>query len=82
MTLDFGGTATKGTDYVVSPADADEATSGYQLILPVESTSVRATLKAMADEVHDPNEKIEIMAMHEGAPVGAMQAVASPMTGP
>ena len=75
LTLDFGGTATKGTDYVVSPADADEATSGYQLILPVESTSVRATLKAMADEVHDPNEKIEIMAMHEGAPVGAMQAV-------
>ena len=75
LTFDLGGTATRGTDYVVSPADADEATSGYQLTLPVESTSVRATLKAMADEVNDPNEKIEIMAMHEGAAVGAMQAV-------
>ena len=75
LTLDFGGTATKGTDYIVSPADADVATSGYQLTLPVETSSVHATLKAMADEVHDPNEKIEIMAMHEGAAVGSMQAV-------
>ena len=75
LTLDFGGTATRGLDYVVSPADADEATSGYQLTLPAASSSAGVTLKAMADEVHDPNEKIEIMAMHEGTAVGALQAI-------
>ena len=75
LTLDFGGDATRGTDYVVSPADADRATSGHQLILPMESTEASATLKAVDDRVHDPNEKIEITAMHEGAAIGAMQAI-------
>ena len=75
LTLDFGGTATRGTDYVVSPADADQATSRHQLILPVGSRSVGVTVTAVDDDVHDPNETIEIMAMHEGTSVGAMQTV-------
>lgn len=75
LTLELGGAAVMGTDYRVSPADADRATPGHQLILPVASTSVRATVTAMADDVYDPNEKIEITAMHDGAAIGAMQVV-------
>ena len=33
VTLDFGGTAVEGTDYSVSPADADPVAAGHQVVL-------------------------------------------------
>ena len=71
----LSGTATNGSDYMVTPADADQEAEDYQVILPVESTSVEVTLKAMSDDVNDPDEKIEIAAAVKGKSVGNMQAV-------
>ena len=75
VTLALGGTATKGADYVVVPADADQDAEDYQVILPVESRSVAVTLKAMRDDVDDPDEKIEVSALLEGSEVDDVQAV-------
>ena len=75
VTLALGGTATKGTDYVVTPADADREAEDYQVVLPVESNSIKVTLKAMSDDVDDPDEKIEVVAMVEGRVAGDMRAV-------
>ena len=75
VTLALGGTATKGDDYVVSPGDADQQAPGYQALLPVESTSVEVTFKAMSDEVDDPDEEIEVSPMLDGDEVGGMQSI-------
>ena len=75
LTLALAGTATKGDDYMVSPGDADQQAPGYQALLPVESTSVEVTFKAMSDEVDDPDEKIEVSPMLDGDKVGDMQAI-------
>ena len=75
LTLSLTGTATRGADYMVSPADADAATADYQVILPVDSRSVDVVFTAMDDDVQDPSEKLEIRAMHDGNAVGAMQAI-------
>ena len=75
LTFALAGTATKGDDYEVSPGDADQEAPGYQALLPVESTSVEVTFKAMSDEVDDPDEKIEVSPMLEGDKVGDMQAI-------
>ena len=75
VTLALAGTATKGDDYVVSPGDADQQAPGYQALLPVESTSVEVTFKAMSDEVDDPDEEIEVSPMLDGDKVGDMQAI-------
>ena len=75
VTLSLDGTATMGTDYTVSPADADEGTRGFQVILPGESTSTEVTIKAMSDNVDDPNETIEVSAALDGDAIGDMQVV-------
>ena len=75
LTFALAGTATKGDDYVVSPGDADQQAPGYQALLPVESTSVEVTFKAMGDEVDDPDEEIEVSPMLDGDKVGDMQAI-------
>ena len=75
VTFALGGTATKGSDYMVTPTDADQEAEDYQVILPVESNSVEVTLKAMSDDVDDPDEKIELAAAVDGKSVGNMQAV-------
>ena len=75
LTFALAGTATKGDDYVVSPGDADQKAPGYQALLPVESTSVEVTFKAMSDDVHDPDEEIEVSPMLDGDKVGDMQAI-------
>ena len=69
------GTATMGADYTVSPADADEGSPGFQVVLPGASTSTEVTLKAMSDNVNDPNEKIEVSAALDGDAIGDMQEV-------
>ena len=75
LTFALAGTATKGDDYVVSPGDADQQAPGYQALLPVESTSVEVTFKAMGDEVDDPDEEIEVSPMLDGDKVGDMQSI-------
>ena len=75
LTFGLGGTATMGADYAVSPSDADNGMPGYQVILPAQSTSVGLTIKAMSDNVDDPNEKIEVSAALDGDAIGDMQAV-------
>ena len=75
LTFALAGTATKGDDYVVSPGDADQQARGYQALLPVESTSVEVTFKAIGDEVDDPDEEIEVSPMLDGDKVGDMRAI-------
>ena len=75
VTLRLEGTASRGADYVVSPADADAQAADYQVNLPANSRSVDVTFRAMDDDARDPNEKIEVRAVHDGAPVGAMQTI-------
>ena len=73
VTLALGGTATKGADYVVTPPDADQEAEDYQVVLPVESNSIQVTLKAMSDDVNDPDEKIEVAAVVDGRVAGDMR---------
>ncbi|MYE05858.1 MAG: hypothetical protein F4Y04_01305, partial [Chloroflexi bacterium] len=44
VTLGFSGTATYGTHYRVSPADADGETQGHQVVLPAGAASVPVTV--------------------------------------
>lgn len=75
VTLSLDGTASLGNDYTVSPVDADEEMEDYQVVLPGKSASTEVTIKAMSDDVDDPDEKIEVSAAHEGNEVGDMQAI-------
>ena len=75
VTLALGGTATRGVDYTVSPADADTGMPDYQVVLPARSTSAEVTLRAMSDDVDDPSEMIEVSAELDGARIGNMQSV-------
>ena len=75
LTFALAGAATKGDDYEVSPGDADQQAPGHQALLPVKSTSVEVTFKAMGDEVDDPDEEIEVSPMLDGDKVGDMQSI-------
>ncbi len=75
LTFRLDGNATMGADYAVSPSDADDGMPGYQVVLPAQAASVGLTLKAMSDEVDDPNEKIEVSAALDGEGIGDMQSV-------
>ena len=66
IALGFGGTATKGTDYSV---DAESLT------LTTGQTSVSTTVRAVDDEVMDPNETIDITATLDGEGIGTKQTV-------
>ena len=46
VTLTFGGSAVYGTDYGVSPVDADANATGHQVLLPAETASVQVTVTA------------------------------------
>ena len=70
VTFGLGGTATKGVDYKVSPADADAAASGHQLVLPAGSRSVKMTFTAQDDDVRDPDEEIRVSVAHDGHAIG------------
>lgn len=49
VTFAFSGTATKDADYKVSPADADKAMSGHQVVLRSGSRSVKVTTMSRID---------------------------------
>ncbi len=71
LTFAFAGSATKGDDYEVAPADADAAASGHQVALRAGSKSAKLTLTARNDDVADPDEKIEISVTHAGDAIGS-----------
>ena len=66
ISLGFGGTATKGTDYSV---DAESLT------LTAGQTTVSTTVRAVDDEVTDPDETIEITASLGREQIGTTQTV-------
>ena len=66
ITLSFGGSATKGTDYSV---DAESLT------LTAGQSSVSTTVRAVDDPLTDPNETIEITATLNGGQLGTKQTV-------
>ena len=75
VTFTLGGTATEGTDYVVTSGDADEGTPGYQVALPAGSTRAGVTLRAMDDQIDDPGEQIEVSAVLDGSAFGEPAAI-------
>ncbi len=69
ITLSLSGTAAMGEDYMIDRPD-------LTLILAAGMTeSAPVTLTAMDDSINDGDEMIEIVAMLDGTPVGAMQTV-------
>ena len=75
LALALAGTASEDIDYVVTPADADEATSDHQVILSAGSTSVDVTFTTLDDDIEDSNESIEISATHDGEAIGSIQTI-------
>ena len=75
VTLRFAGAAIQGVDYTVTPDDDDDDAPDHQMPLPAGSKSVEMKLKAMSDEVDEPDEKIEVSAAHDGAAIGEMRAI-------
>ena len=66
VTLTFGGTAVKGTDYTVS---------SETLTVGVGEHSVTATVTAMNDDVDEDSETILVDAAHDGSAVGTQQTI-------
>ena len=66
ITLTFGGTAVKGTDYTVS---------SETLTIGVGEHSVTTTVIAVNDDVDDDDETILVSAAHDGSSVGTQQTI-------
>ena len=75
ITLSFAGTAAPGTDYTVSPADADDGVPGHQIVLAAGRASTDIILTAVANDVAEDVKEIEIAAALDGGGFGATQAV-------
>ena len=68
FTLYFRGSATRGLDYTVSPADTNASADayGHQVELPTGADSITLTVTATDDAVDDPSERIVVWAkLHE-----------------
>ena len=76
ITVSFGGPATFGVDYTVSPADADTA-DGYQVILPVETMATNFTITAVGDTEAEPCDRIVVSARYgdDGTVFGLQQEI-------
>ena len=75
VTFAFAGTATEDSDYRVTPADADDATTDHQVILLAGSTSLDVTLTAVDDDTEDSNEEIEVSATLGGEAIGSTRTI-------
>ena len=83
VTLDFGGTAVEGTDYSVSPPDADPDIAGHQAVLlgsdsfladgiaSVGDSSVEVTVTAMANADAEGNRTVEVSGELDGTDIGS-----------
>ena len=70
VTLTFSGTATLGTHYSVSPADADTNAAGHQVVLPAETASVSVTVTATANDSADGNRTVAVAGEFDGRDIG------------
>ena len=66
VTLSFGGSAVYGTHYGVSPVDADANTTGHQVLLPAETSSVEVTVTAVDNATVDGGRTIEVVGSLDG----------------
>ena len=76
VTLTFGGNAMKDTHYAVTPSDADGEEMGHQVwLLRHDSggSSVKLTVTATANDIHDGPRTIEVDAFLDGESLGATQ---------
>ena len=58
VTLNLRGTAAPGTDYTVTPADADTSAPGHQVTISEEKDTVTLTLSPINDSTADPCEAV------------------------
>ncbi len=70
VTLTFGGTATGGTHYTVSPADADAVAANHQVVLTKETGSVEVTVTAAANSSADGNRTVTVAGALGGTSIG------------
>ncbi len=71
VTFTLSGTAAAGSDFTVTPVDADGGTPGHQVRLRAGSTSAQLTVTAVDDGVEDIGEQIEISAALDGTAIGS-----------
>ena len=70
VTLTFGGTATRGTHYGVSPADADTGAAGRQVALPAGDSAVAVTVTAAGNTTADGNRTVVVSAADGATDIG------------
>ena len=63
ITFDFGGAATLGQDYTVSPADADTELDGHQAVLDARATVASLIVTAVDDSEEESCEWITVSAV-------------------
>ena len=62
LTLRLSGSATRGTDYTISPVDADGNANGHQVTWTAEEGSAEVTFTARSDSTANESERIQIAA--------------------
>lgn len=65
------GDAIPGSDYSVTPADADDQAPDHQVTLPAGSSSVEVTFTAFDDDREEGDEEVRISATHDGDAIGS-----------
>ena len=75
ITFTFGGTATAGTHYTVSPADADGNTAGHEVTLVAGRSAVSITLTAAGNSTVNAARTITVAGARAGAGFGTTQTV-------
>ena len=85
LTLTFGGTATAGTHYAVSPADADAVAEGHQIALAGDSvvadsvvagaSSVSVTVTATSNDTAGGDRTVTVTGSRDGTAFGATQTI-------
>ena len=75
ITLSFGGTATAGTHYAVTPADSDGNTTGHQVTLAAGDSTVAVTLTAAGNSAANAARTITVAGSHDGTNFGTTQTV-------
>ena len=71
VTLAFSGTATQGTHYGVSPADADMNEADHQVLLPKETASVEVIVTATTNATADGPRTVTVTGDLGGTAIGS-----------
>ena len=70
VTLTFSGDAVQGTDYGVSPADADSGSDGHQVVLPAGGSTLTVAVTAVADTTTDGHRTVDVAGDLGGTAIG------------